>query len=334
MRAGAAGQRHRRRRTRRRSTAAREVRLTPAARPASVHLSTGGPARDRARPGRRAGRQERREVRRLDHPVAVEGRGVVPAAVVAVLVVGQRVARARRAASASSRSSATAGRGRRSSSARGQRDAEGPHGAAGRPSRGWAASRSCRGLRSGPRSPEVHRPRPDGRTGARNWSRARSGKPRRQGQGVEAVVPGPDLVHPVLRHEDGLSRRACPPGRRSPTTACRRPGWRPGVRSSRQGASSVSVRRKVWPRARARSVVERGADGPASAPLVASTSSASQSSPRHRRAGSSARPGRAPRRRRTRSDPVDHPDPVATTGLVRGEDARRRRPGPRTGSHR
>ena len=74
----------------------------------AIRSSSGGPARRRGRRVRRAGGRGRRRGRRLDDPVGVEGGGVVPAAVVAVLVVGQRVRRARRRASSQNRSSAPA----------------------------------------------------------------------------------------------------------------------------------------------------------------------------------------------------------------------------------
>ena len=55
----------------------------------------------------------------------------------------------------------------------------------------------------GHRVGQAARARPGGRTGTWNWSHARLGRCPAQRQRVEAVVPAPDLVHPVLGHEHG-----------------------------------------------------------------------------------------------------------------------------------
>ncbi len=167
--------------------------------------------------------QERGQVGRLDHALGVEGGCVVPAAVVAVLVVGQAAARG------APRVQPEAGPGRQPpvevTQVVGPRVTQ----ALPQPAQCPAVDRRLdevgEDLRVGHRVGQ----RPRGVLVVEGHPELVPGQVRQpgEGQGVEAVVPAPHLVHPVLRHQ----HRG--PGQHAGRCHRRRPQDVPGQRRGR-----------------------------------------------------------------------------------------------------
>ena len=159
--------------------------------------------------------------------------------------------------------------------------------------------------------------------GVRNWSSANAGIARGEGQRVEAVVPAPHLVHPVLRHQHRLAAQEPARRRPSPTRARRRPARRPG--SSRR-----AIRRRCRRTRRTRRPPRRPASSNVAVDAI--RGAAPSRTPRSRPPSPPRRRRRPPRHRAlvARAPPTpsiaqlaaQRRDPVAATGLVRGEDRR------------
>ena len=144
--------------------------------------------------------QEGGQVGGDDHAFGVEGGGVVPAAVVAVLVVGQRGAGRAACGEPEVRPACQPVVGRRSvPSARAARSRVGAGGPRVQPWMGgltklWRTSEWVTESGSAPLSSWWSK-------GSMELVPGQLGRAGGQGEGVEAVVPAPDLVHPVLGHQ-------------------------------------------------------------------------------------------------------------------------------------